>query len=43
MGGTRGVHFAAHEEPALLAADLTRFFRGPVHDASRRACRSLNA
>jgi hypothetical protein len=23
----RGGHFAAHEEPALLAADITEFFR----------------
>ncbi len=26
-GMTRGGHFAAHEEPALLADDLTEFFR----------------
>jgi hypothetical protein len=23
----RGCHFAAHEEPALLADDITEFFR----------------
>ena len=35
LGGTPGVHFAAREEPAMLATDITGFLQR-LRDAARR-------
>jgi hypothetical protein len=41
VSGTRGVHFAAREEPALLATDIT--LPGPSATPLAGRCRNLNA